>query len=352
MGMRTVRADDLRALVARACEKMGARPEDADQVATCLVWANLCGYDSHGVYRLGQYHEWWQKGLLDPAARPAVVAEKGFSAKVDGRRAFGQIVACYATQVAIAKAKAGGIAVVTAMNSNHMGRLADYAEALKGAGLIGLLSVNDSGAGQSVVPWGGMEPRLSTNPIAMGIPGSQGPGILFDFSTSAAASGKVRQFWMRGQPVPPGWLIDSAGSPTSDPAALFTEPHGFLLPAGGHRGYALSLAVEVLSGILSGAGFANPQPGPEEMNGLFVLALNVAWFMPPDQFLAEVDRLTAYVKSAKPQPGAEPIHIPGERSRIEAARRVQEGIRLDEKTCAVLSEVFTSLGLPAELPSQ
>jgi hydroxycarboxylate dehydrogenase B len=350
--MRTVRADDLRELVAGACEKMGARPEDAQQVAACLVWANLCGYDSHGVYRLGQYHEWWQNGLLDPAARPAVMAEKGFSAKVDGRRAFGQIVAGYATQVALAKAKAGGIAVVTAMNSNHMGRLADYAEILKGAGLIGLLSVNDAGAGQAVVPWGGMEPRLSTNPIAMGIPGFEGPGILFDFSTSAAASGKVRQLMLRGESAPPGWLIDSAGAPTCNPASLFTEPPGFLLPAGGHRGYALSLAVEVLSGILSGAGFSNPHPGPEELNGLFVLAMDVAWFKPPEQFRQEVDRLTTYVKTAKSQPGGEPVHIPGERSRAEAARRVQEGIRLDEKTYTVLAEVLTNLGLPVELPSQ
>ncbi|HYL79245.1 MAG TPA: Ldh family oxidoreductase [Candidatus Acidoferrum sp.] len=350
--MRRVQADDLRALVARACETMGARPEDAQQMAACLVRANLCGYDSHGVYRLGQYHEWWRRGLLDPAGRPCLMAEQGFAARVDGRRAFGQIVASYATQVAIAKAKAGGIAIVTAMNSNHMGRLADYAETLKAAGLIGLLSVNDAGAGQSVVPWGGMEPRLSTNPIAMGVPGADGPGILFDFSTSAAAFGKVRQLWMRGQPAPPGWLVDSAGSPTTDPSTLFTEPHGFLLPAGGHRGFALSLAVEVLSGILSGAGCANPHPGPEEFNGLFVLAIDPGWFMPPEQFRAEVDRLSAYVKSAKPQPGGEPVHIPGEQSRAEALRRASEGIPLDDKTCALLAEVLTSLGLPAELPSQ
>lgn len=352
MGMRTVRAEDLRAVVARACERMGTRPEDASQVAACLVRANLCGYDSHGVYRLGQYHEWCRKGLLDPAARPVLTSESGFAAKVDGRRAFGQVVAGHATEVAIAKAKAGGIAVVTARNSNHVGRLADFAERLRDAGLIGLLSVNDSGAGQNVVPWGGMEPRLATNPIAMGIPGGEGPGILFDFSTSAAAFGKVHQLLLRGDPAPPGWLIDASGTPTRDPGVLFSEPRGFLLPAGGHRGYALSLVVEVLSGILSGAGAVNPQPGPEEMNGLFILALDVSWFLPPEQFRAEVDRLTAYVKSAKPTPGGEPVHIPGEGSRAKEARRTREGIPLDEKTCAMLAGVLTSLGLPPELPFQ
>ena len=346
-----MRADDLRGLVARICEKMGARPEDAHHVANCLVRSNLCGYDSHGVHRLAQYYEWWKKGLLDPAARPVVMAETGFAAKVDGRRAFGQVVAGYATQVAMAKAKIGGIAVVTAMNSNHVGRLADYAETLKDAALIGLLSVNDAGAGQNVVPWGGMEPRLATSPIAMGIPGGDGPGILFDFSTSAAAFGKVGQLLQRGEPAPTGWLIDASGSPTRDPTVLFTEPRGFLILAGGHRGYALSLAVEVLSGILSGAGFVNPHPGPEEMNGLFILAMDVAWFLPPEQFRAEVDRLTAYVKTAKPAPGGEPIHIPGERSRAEEDRRTRNGIALNEKTCTMLVDVLTDLGLPTDLMS-
>ncbi len=350
--MRTLRAGDVRALVTRACERMGARPEDAERVAASLVQANLCGYDSHGVFRLAQYHEWWKKGLLEPAARPVVVAGTAFAVRVDGRHAFGQVVAEFATRVAIERAQASGIAVVTVMGCNHVGRLADYAESIQEAGLIGLVMANDSGAGQCVAPWGGMEPRLATNPIAMGIPGASGPGILFDISTSAAAQGKVRQLLMRGEKAPPGWLIDAAGAPTCDPASLFADPPGALLPAGGHKGFALSLVVEVLSGILSGAGFANPHPGPEEMNGMFILALDVAWFLPPDQFRAQVDQLTAHVKTARPLPGGEPVHIPGERSRAESTRRTHEGISLNDQTCAQLVGVLTELGLPADLPYQ
>ncbi len=350
--MRILRAGDLRILVTRACERMGARPEDAERVAASLVQANSCGYDSHGVFRLAQYHEWWKKGLLDPAARPTVLAESAFAARVDGRHAFGQVVAEFATRVAIERTQASGIAVVTVMGCNHVGRLADYAESIREAGLIGLVMANDSGAGQSVAPWGGMEPRLATNPIAMGIPGASGPGILFDFSTSVAAQGKVRQLLLRGEKAPPGWLIDATGVPTSDPASLFADPPGALLPAGGHKGFALSLVVEVLAGILSGAGFANPRPGPEEMNGMFILAMDVAWFLPPDQFRAQVDQLTAYIKTARPLPGGEPVHIPGERSRAEAARATREGIRLSDQTCAQLVGVLTELGLPADLPFQ
>jgi LDH2 family malate/lactate/ureidoglycolate dehydrogenase len=350
--MKTIRADALRTLVARACEKMGARPEDASQVADSLVRANLCGTDSHGVFRLAQYHEWWKKGLLDAAARPNLIEETPSAAKVDGHHTFGQVVAAFATGVAIEKARRSRMAVVTVTRSNHVGRLADYAEAIQHAGMIGLVTANDCGAGQCVVPWGGMEPRLATNPIAMGIPGGTGGGILLDFATSAAASGKVRQLMLRGEAAPPGWLIDATGKETTDPAYLFTEPPGALLPAGGHKGYALSLAVEVLSGILSGAGFPRPNPGPEEMNGMFILALDVAWFLPLDQFRAQVDQLAAYIKSARPLPGRGPVKIPGEPEREEATRRAREGIPLNEQTWAKVAGVLSDLGLSAELPNE
>jgi len=350
--MKRLRADDLQALVARACEKMGARREDAELVASLLVRANLCGYDSHGVFRLAQYHEWWKNGLLHPAAQPSVASESSFAVKVDGQSAFGQVVATFAARLAIEKARAHGIAVVTAHNSNHVGRLADYVEAIQQAGLIGFAAVNDSGSGQFVVPWGGMDPRLATNPIALGIPGGTSDGILFDFSTSAAALGKVRQLTLRGESVPPGWLIDASGRETTDAASLFTEPHSSLLPAGGHRGFALSLVVEVLAGILSGAGAANPHPGPEEMNGIFVLALDPARFVPLDQFRFQVDQLTAYMKTSRPMPGVGPVHIPGEKSREEAERRRRQGIGLTQQTWQRLAGVLQDLGLPLEIPSE
>jgi len=328
---------------------MGAPPRDAERVASSLVDANRCGYASHGVFRLAQYHEWWRRGLLEPADQPVVVEERGFAVILDGRRAFGQVVARFAGQRAIVKAQSDGIAVVTARNSNHVGRLADTAATLKAAGLISVVAANDSGAGQCVVPWGGKDGRLATNPIAVGVPGGDGPGILFDFSTSAAASGKVRQLLLNGEKAPAGWLIDASGVPTRDPASLFGQPPGFLLPGGGHRGYALSLLVEVLAGILSGAGFANPNPGPEEMNGLFLLAIDPSRFLPLETFRAHVDRLTAYVKTSRPLPGIGPVHIPGERSRAEAARRDRDGITLDATTCDTLAAVLRELGVPHEL---
>lgn len=347
--MLTVRAEALLALVTQVCEKLGAPREQAELVAGYLVRSNLCGFDSHGVYRLAQYREWIGQGLLSPASTPVVAGQRGFAVRVDGRQAFGQVVATFATRLAIAKAQHDGIAAVTASKSNHVGRLADYAEAIKDAGLIGLVMVNDSGSGQCVVPWGGIDPRLATNPLAMGIPGEQTPGILFDFATSTAASGKIRQLLLRGEAAPPGWLVDAAGKDTTDPAVLFTDPKGALLPFGGHKGYALSLAIEVLSGILSGSGFSRPDPGPEEMNGLFLLALNVGWFMPAEEFRRQVDQLIAYVKSSRPRPGDAPVLVPGEPDRLEAQRRARKGIPLNARTVETLRELCIALGIDAEL---
>jgi uncharacterized oxidoreductase len=349
--MPIVSADRLQALVARACERMGASPEDAAHVAASLVRANLCGYDSHGVFRLVQYHEWWKTGVLRPSACPIVIGETPFVARVDGRHTFGQVVGTFATRIAIRKARQSGIAVVTVKGSSHVGRLADYAEAIQDAGLIGLIAVNDAGGGQVVAPWGSMEPRLSTNPIAMAIPGGTGPGILFDFSTSAAASGKVRQLLLRGEAAPPGWLVDAAGKETTNPACLFAKPPGALLPAGGHRGFALGLAVEVLAGILSDAGCAGPDATPEEGNGMFILALDVGSFLPSEEFRSKVDQLTAHVKSARPLPGRPPVHIPGEGSRAEAARRARDGIPFSDEAWAKVAGVLRDLGLAADLPT-
>lgn len=343
--MTTVPAGALRGVVARACERMGAAARDAERVASSLVDANLCGYPSHGVFRLAQYHEWWRRGLLKPAAQPVVAEERGFVVMVDGCQAFGQVVAHFASGRAVVKARSDGIALVTARNSNHVGRLADSVETLKEAGFIGVAAANDSGAGQCVVPWGGFDGRLATNPIAVGVPGGDGGGILFDFSTSTAASGKVRQLLLNGEDAPVGWLIDASGAPTRNPASLFGEPPGFLLPAGGHRGYALSLLVEVLAGILSGAGFANPNPGPEEMNGLFLMAIDPSRFLPLETFRAHVDQLTAYVKTSRPMPGLGPVHIPGEGSREKAVRHERAGVTLDATTRERLERVLRDLGL-------
>ncbi|HWT77370.1 MAG TPA: Ldh family oxidoreductase, partial [Candidatus Methylomirabilis sp.] len=143
--MKRIAADQLHGLIVRACLKMGAQPETADQVATSLARANLCGYDSHGIHRLVQYHEWWKAGLLDPTGHPRVTEETAFAAKVDGGQTFGPVVGAFATQMAIKKAQDSGIGIITVRRSTQVGRLADYVDAIQQAGQIGLVAVNDCG---------------------------------------------------------------------------------------------------------------------------------------------------------------------------------------------------------------
>ena len=194
--------------------------------------------------------------------------------------------------------------------------------------MICLLTVNDHGGGACVAPFGGIEPRLSTNPLACAIPvGGQEP-ILLDMSTSVVASGKVRLKQRRNQPVPAGWIIDAEGAPTTNVEAFYANPPGALLPFGGiaaQKGFGLGLLVDILSGALSGAGCTHAgesRPG----NGMFVSAINIASFIDPGAFYQEVDRFIEYVKSAKQSPNVEEILVPGERGSRKRRKGNREGI--------------------------
>ena len=245
-----------------ASSKDSARhADDAAWIARLLVLANLRGHDSHGVIRIPQYAEAVKSGGIDPKSPVTVVAETGVTARLDGGRGFGQVVARRGIELAIAKATASGLSAVTLSRTTHVGRLADYAEMAATQGLVGMLWVN-AVHGLNVAPWGGAARRLGTNPHAIGIPGAGGPAMVLDFATSVVAEGKMRVKKNRKQQAPPGWFIDAGGRPATDPEIFYGDPVGSLLTAGEHKGYGLSLAVEILGGILSGTGAGRPRPRP------------------------------------------------------------------------------------------
>lgn len=300
-------------------------------MAQLLVRANLRGHDSHGVIRIPQYVASWRKGESDPQAEPAVVQEGPATALVDGKRGFGQIVAKRAMEVAMGKAAAVGIASVGAYNSNHIGRLADYTEMALQRDMLAMLFVNAAGAGQRMAPWGGRAPRLSTNPFAFACPTGGTVPISFDVATTVAAEGKVRVKRNRNEQTPPGWLLDADGNPTTDPRTLYGTPEGSILPMGGHKGYALALMVDVLGGIVARAGYSRENPGPV-LNGIFMVVVDIARFVPPHTFRTEVDDLIRYLKTSPPLPGGSGVQYPGEpEARTEADRR-QNGIFVEDET--------------------
>ena len=184
----------------------------------------------------------------------------------------------------------------------------------------------------------------STNPHAVAVPGRSGAALSLDMATSVVAQGKLRVRRNRKEPAPPGWLIDAAGLPLTDVEAFYREPRGALLPLGEHKGYGLSLVVEILGGILSGTGAARPEPGPAQ-NGVLILCLDVARFLPLERLYAEVERLTAYVKSSPPARGVGAILVPGEPEEGTAAERGVRGVFVEEETWNQIQGVARDLGV-------
>jgi hydroxycarboxylate dehydrogenase B len=339
----TIDPQRLETKASRMFVAMGAPEGDAAWIAQLLVRANLRGHDSHGVIRVPQYWGSVKKGQVDPKTPITVTAESPALVRIDGGGGFGQVVGRRAMEMAIAKAKAGGLSAASTSRTSHVGRLADYAEMAASAGLVGMLWANCV-HGLNVAPWGGAARRLGTNPHAVAIPGVSGPAMVLDFATSVVAEGKMRVKRNRKQQAPPGWFVDAEGRPATDPGIFYGEPPGALLTAGEHKGYGLSLAVEILGGILSGTGPAGPPPGVFA-NGTLMICIDVERFLPLAEFHAQVGSLFGWVKTAPLAQGASEILIPGEpEARLEAERRAQ-GIPVEDQTWSQIEAAAAELGV-------
>jgi uncharacterized oxidoreductase len=329
--MPTIAATELERLTRDIFVARGVPDGDAAWIAAMLIRANLRGHDSHGVIRVPQYVASLQRGTLNPKPHMTLVVDTPTIAILEGDGGFGQVVARRGIAIAIERARAQGMAAVALRGANHVGRLADYAELAAREGLVGLLWVNARG-GLNVAPWGGAARRLGTNPHAIGIPGPDGTvAMSHDFATSVWAEGKLRVKFNRGEPAPPGIMLNGRGEPSTDPREYYTEPPGSLLTAGAHKGFGLSIAVEILAGILSGAGAASGEPSVFR-NGTLIVCIDPARFMPLPDFHAQVAALLGWVRSAPLAAGSEEILIPGEpEARLERERRAR-GITIDDET--------------------
>ena len=342
--METIAASQLEALATRIFAALGVPDGDAAWVGRLLVRANLRGHDSHGVIRIPQYVGSIRKGETNPRPALRVLAETPTTAIVDGDLGLGQVVARRAAEVALEKAARLGLAAVGTRRSNHIGRLADYAELAAERGFVGLVWTNAPTA-HAVVPHGGLDRRLSTNPLAVAVPGPGGSvAISVDMATSIVAEGKVRVKRNRKEPLPTGWAIDPAGRPVTDSEAFYGPPRAALLPAGGHKGTALGLIVEVLGGILSGEGAIGDRTGPVH-NGTFLLLIEVARFLPLVDFTGQVTDLVQWVKSATPTPGVTEVLVPGEPEARSEAHRRADGVPVEAETWRQIEEIAAELGV-------
>lgn len=341
--MPTFSAKELLEIARQIVEGIGATPAEAETVADHLVGANLAGHDSHGVIRLPQYHGHAREGRLQLGQSVTVERETSTTAVVNGHWTWGQVAARRAMEIGIAKAQQHALAAVTLRQCYHIGRVGVYALEAARQGFIAQIWCNAHGVAR-VAPWGGMDARLGTNPIAVAIPTSGKP-LLMDITTSVAAEGKVRVAKNKGVPVPPGWLLDRNGHPTTNPADLYDG--GTLLPFGagmGHKGFALSLIVDLLGGVLSGAG-CGAMPGTRNGNGAMMQVFDPQAFMDRDEYLEKVESYLAYIRSSRPRPDVNEILLPGEPEYRAEADRARDGIVLDDETWRQVSAVAEAVGV-------
>jgi len=340
----TLPAPQLQDLATRIFAALGAPEADARWIATLLVRANLRGHDSHGVIRIPQYAGAVRKGGVNPRPAMTVLQEMPTTAIVDGDVGFGQVVARHATEVALDKAARHGLAAVGVRRAYHVGRLADYVELAAERGFVGLMWTNAASA-VSVVPHGGIDRRLSTNPLAVAVPGPDGGiALSVDMATSIVAEGKVRVKRNRKEPLPVGWAIDPEGRPMTDSAAFYGPQRAGLLPMAGHKGTALGLVVEVMGGILSGAGAIGAPPGPG-VNGCLILLVEIERFLPLADFTRQVRDLAAFVKSSQPAPGVSEVLVPGEPEARAERERGAGGIPVEDETWRQIEEIAAELNV-------
>jgi uncharacterized oxidoreductase len=251
-------------------------------------------------------------------------------------------------QLGIEKCSQSGVAVVALRNSGHLGRIGDWPLMAARAGKLSLHFVNTTGAGILVAPFGGINRRLSANPIAAGIPVAGAPPMILDISACTMAEGKIRVALNKGVAVPENCIIDSQGQPTTDPRVFYGDPPGAILSIAAHKGYGLAVLCEVLAGALTGGGCSNPANAGRVINGMLSIFIDPKFFESDAAFAGEIHRFIDWVKSSeKSVPGGE-ILMPGEIEDRTKAARERDGIEIDETTWSQLRETAANVGLTAD----
>ena len=350
----------LRSFTARVFERLGVPVADATQAADVLSASDRRGIESHGVARLKAYCDLFAAGRVKPVANVTVVRETAYTAAVDGGGGLGLVVGPRANRLAIDKALAAGTGWVTVRNSTHFGIAGYYVLAAAERGLIGWAMTN---AARSVVPPGGAERMLGTNPIAVGFPGGTvEPPIVIDFATSAAAFGKIEIAWRAGRPVPDGWVVDCDGRPSNDPTILAAGgamlPLGSVIERGSHKGYCLGALVDLLCGVLSGAAWGPFVPAfllsqPKDVArpvgsgiGHFFGAMQIDAFIDPAEYRERIDDWIRTFRATKPAVGSAGVLVPGDPERRAEEERRLSGVPLPSQVIADLRAVSERLGVP------
>jgi len=335
--MTPVPAETLRDFVADLYRANGLPAEDAQLVAETLVTADLWGHSSHGVMRAPWYIDRLRSGVMRPVTQPRKLVDAGAIAVLDAEDGVGQVVAVQAMQDAVRRAKAHGVGVVSVRNSNHHGALGYFTRMAAAEGCIGMLTTNGSPA---MAPWGGRKKLVGNNPWSIAAPAGRHAPMMLDIANTVVARGKIFLARQNGRPIPSQWAIDEDGRATTDPVAAL---NGVIQPMAEHKGYAISVMMDVLSGVLSGSGILDEVSGPYQAErrsrcGHMFLALNIAAFGPVDAFAERMERMVEQLKAVPRVPGCVEVFYPGEIEAKNEVRYRREGLSLPRKTLDDLAQ--------------
>jgi LDH2 family malate/lactate/ureidoglycolate dehydrogenase len=329
--MSVYHAETLKCFIQNVLISQSVKKSDAEVVADSLVRADLEGVSSHGISRLPIYSKRLKEGRINPA--PSITIEKkGLSAlTLDGDNGLGQVVSYQGIKEGIITAKETGIAAIAIRNSNHFGCASYYCQLACDEGLAAIITTNSP---PGIPPWGGKKAFFGTNPIAFGFPVKNSPDVIIDMSASVVARGKIIKAAKEGKTIPKGWAIDKRGFDTEDPVEAI---NGAILPSGGVKGYGWALAVEILTGILSGAAYGpyvqNIYNDNEQVSnvGHFFILIDIEKFISFDNFTALLQNMLIEVKEIPKKEGVQTILYPGERREKTYTKNLNSGITLSSE---------------------
>jgi L-2-hydroxycarboxylate dehydrogenase (NAD+) len=291
--------------------RLGVPNSDAEIIVDSVVYAHQRGKGTHGIGRFPIYARKIKDGQLTAETKLRVVKENSAVCLYDAGHGFGQVAAYKGMEIAVEKARQYGVGVTGIRHSNNFGTAGFFVDMAEKNKMIGLIFANSSPA---IAPTGGKTPIFGTNPIGIGFPGGHNkPSVILDMATSNAARGKIRLAAKNGEAIPMGWALDSNGNPTTDPAEALK---GSMVPLGGHKGFGLSLVVDVIAGLLTGSAFGGEVKPLDHKDGLsdyghFMIAINIGSFLDFNEYLDKMDYLTKRVKECGEE---NRVFLPGEHS--------------------------------------
>lgn len=340
-GAGRIAALELAAFASRLFVSRGMAPEHAAQVADVLVWADMRGVDSHGVERLPSYLSLIERGQMNPKGAPRLEDVAPALFRIDADRAAGPVPMIMATDEAMRRARAFGVATGLVCRSAHTGAVGYYAQRAARQGFVAMVM----GSGPPLMAYhGARAASLSTSPLSIAVPGGPDGAVVLDMATSVASNGKLKQAQREKKPIPLGWALDAQGAPTTDPMQA-----AIALPIGGPKGAGLGLMFECVTSVLAGApllaNMLGPGNKPFHMQSEMFIAIDASKFRAREDYESDVAALAGVIKGLPRTDESEPIRLPGERSEAEARRREREGVPISPRLRAQLNELAETCGV-------